>query len=124
MKFLGILLLSIISFGSMAQNQYARLAGDWEGTISAQGQTLKVIFHITYNGEKLSATLDSPDQGATGLKVDEVSFVDGVLKMKSNVVQGTYEGVVTKFIKAEGKWSQGGMSVDLNLAKKTKKGTS
>jgi len=125
MKLLSILILSVISFASMAQqSQYAKIAGDWEGTLAAQGQEFKVIFHIKFEDGKLSATLDSPDQNATGLKVDEVSFVDGVLKMKSNQVQGTYEGTVINNMKTEGKWAQGGMSFDLNLVKKVVKAKS
>ncbi len=124
MKLFGILLLSLISFGSMAQkSQYTKVAGVWQGTISAQGQTRKVLFHITFDGTELSATLDSPDQNATGLKVDEISFVEGVLKMKVNVVQGTYEGTLGNN-KVEGKWSQWWQSIDLNLDKIRKKGTS
>lgn len=125
MKLLSILILSVISFGSMAQqSQYAKIAGDWEGLFSAQGQEFKVIFHIKFEDGKLSATLDSPDQSAIGLKVDEVSFVDGVLKMKSNQVQGTYEGTVINNLKTEGKWTLGGMSFDLNLLKKIQKSQS
>lgn len=125
MKLLSILILSVISFGSMAQqSQYAKIAGDWEGTLASQGQEFKVIFHIKYDDGKLSATLDSPDQSAIGLKVDEVSFVDGVLKMKSTQVQGTYEGTVINNLKTEGKWVQGGMTFDLNLVKKVKESKS
>lgn len=123
MKLLSIVFLSLISFGSMAQSQYLKVAADWEGSISAGGQTLKVVFHIKYDGETLSATMDSPDQNAFGLKVDEVSFTEGVLKMKVNIAQGSYEGTLNNN-KVEGKWTQGGQSFDLNLEKKKKKGTS
>ena len=124
MKLFSIILLSLLSFGSMAQkSQYTKVAGDWEGTIKTPAQTNKVIFHITYDGEKLSATMDSPDQNVTGIKVDEVSFVEGVLKMKVNIAQGGYEGTVNNH-KIEGKWTQGGQSIDLNLKKKRKLGTS
>lgn len=124
MKLFSILLLSLISFGTMAQrSQYTKVAGDWEGTIKTPTQTHKVIFHIAYDGEKLSATMDSPDQSATGIKVDEVSFVEGVLKMKVNIAQGVYEGTVNNH-KVEGKWTQGGQSITLNLVKKRKLGTS
>jgi hypothetical protein len=107
----------------MAQSQYLKVAGDWEGSITAQGESLKVVFHIKYEDEKLSATMDSPDQNAFGLKVDEVSFTEGVLKMKSNQVQGNYEGTLNNKI-VEGKWSQGGQVFDLKLTKKTKKRSS
>ncbi len=124
MKLFSILLLSLLSFGTMAQkSQYTKVAGDWEGTIKAPTQDLKVIFHIIYDGENLSATMDRPSQNTTGIKVDEVSFVEGVLKMKVNVAQGSYEGTLGHF-KVEGNWSQSGQSFQLNLEKIRKKGTS
>lgn len=123
MRVLSILLFSMISLAGMAQSKYLKIAGDWEGSISNQGQSLKVVFHIKWDGENVSATMDSPDQNAFGLKVDEVSFVDGVLKMKSTVVQGNYEGTVNNN-KIEGKWRQGAGEFELNLSKKRKKGTS
>lgn len=107
----------------MAQSQYLKVAGDWEGTISVQDTSMKVIFHIKYDGESLSATMDSPDQNAFGLKIDEVSFTEGVLKMKSNQVQGNYEGTLKNKI-VEGKWNQGGQAFDLKLIKKGKKRSS
>lgn len=123
MKLLSTILLTLMSFGAMAQSQYLKVAGDWEGAITAQGQSLKVVFHIKYENEMLSATMDSPDQNTFGMKIDEVSFTEGVLKMKSNQLQGNYEGTYKNNI-VEGKWTQGGQTFDLKLIKKVKKRTS
>jgi hypothetical protein len=123
MKLLSALLLTILSFGATAQSQYLKVAGDWEGTLSVQGQTLKVVFHIKYESKILSATMDRPDQNVFGIKVDEISFIEGILKMKSNIVQGSYEGTLKNRV-VEGKWTQSGQTFDLKLIKKTKKRTS
>lgn len=123
MKLLSTVFLTLLSFSAIAQSQYLKVAGDWEGSISAQGTSKKVIFHIKYDGESLSATMDSPDQNAFGLKVDEVSFTEGVLKMKLNQAQANYEGTLNNKI-VEGKWSQTGQTFDLKLTKKGKKRSS
>ena len=123
MRLVGILFLSLLCYSGMAQSKYLKIAGDWEGTINAGSKPLKVVSHIKYEDAQVSATLDTPDRNAYGLKVDEISFVDGVLKMKSNIVNGSYEGIVNNN-KVEGKWSQAGQSFELNLSKKLKKGAS
>ncbi len=107
----------------MAQSQYLKVAGNWEGSISVQESTFKVVFHIKYENEILSATMDSPDQNAFGLKVDEISFSEGVLKMKSNQAQASYEGILNNNI-VEGKFSLAGQTYDAKLIKKVKRRSS
>ena len=60
------------------------IVGSWIGTLTVPGAELRIVFHIT-EGEDgtLSATMDSPDQGATGITVSEVTFADGHLKLVS-----------------------------------------
>ena len=50
------------------------IAGDWAGYVNVQGAKLKIVFHILRDDGKLSATFDSPDQGAMGLKIDETAL--------------------------------------------------
>ena len=50
------------------------VAGTWNGTLAPDGARLRVVFHITRNGDALQATMDSPDQGAKGLPVSAVSY--------------------------------------------------
>ncbi|MCE7992013.1 MAG: hypothetical protein HEP71_08535 [Roseivirga sp.] len=123
MRLLSIVFLTLISFAAMGQSQYLKVAGDWEGSISVQETDIKVVFHIKYDGEALSATMDSPDQNAFGIKVDEVSFKEGILKMKSNQVQGDYEGTLNNNT-VDGKWKLGQQTFDLKLSKKVKKRSS
>lgn len=107
----------------MAQSQYLKVAGNWEGSISVQETSFKVVFHIKYENAVLSATMDNPDQNAYGLKVDEISFSEGVLKMKSNQAQTSYEGTLNNNI-VEGKLSQAGQTYDVKLVKKGKRRSS
>jgi fermentation-respiration switch protein FrsA (DUF1100 family) len=55
----------------------------------------------------LTATMDSPDQGAMGIPVSEVSYTSGVLLLRSAAVQGEFEGQFTE-AGLEGHWRQGG----------------
>lgn len=123
MRLLSIVFLTLISFTAMGQSQYLKVAGNWEGSISVEGTDVKVVFHIKYDGETLSATLDNPDQNVFGIKVDEVSFKEGILKMKSNQVKGDYEGTLNNNT-VDGKWEQRGQTFDLKLIKKLKKRSS
>ncbi len=121
MKTIMTLILSV--FMVAQSSDPAKIAGDWEGTLSVQGQSLRLVIHIKYADNELSATLDSPDQGANGFKVDTITLKDDKLNFAINQFQGSYEGTL-KDGKFEGKWSQGGQTLDLNLAKQKKTGKS
>lgn len=107
----------------MAQSQYLKVAGDWNGEVTVQETTRKIVFHIKYENQVLSATMDSPDQNAFGIKIDEISFSEGVLKMKSNQIEGSYEGTFNNNI-VEGKWTQSGQTSNLKIVKKVKRRSS
>jgi hypothetical protein len=54
--------------------QTSPVAGSWAGDLIVQGTRLPLVFHITQEGEALSATMDSPAQGARGIPVDTAPF--------------------------------------------------
>jgi hypothetical protein len=56
------------------EDQMEGITGDWSGAIEAGGQKLPLVFHIGREGDGLTATMDSPAQGAAGIPVDEVRF--------------------------------------------------
>ncbi|MCH7749980.1 MAG: alpha/beta fold hydrolase [Acidobacteria bacterium] len=90
------------------------IVGDWHGSLEVPGATLPLIFHITETDGSLSATLDSPAQGATGIPVDTVTFEDGHVTLRVNAIGGGYEGDLSNDT-LRGSWSQSGMSFDLTL---------
>jgi pimeloyl-ACP methyl ester carboxylesterase len=90
--------------------------GLWQGTLKVPGGELRIVFHINKAADgKLSATLDSPDQGATGIAVDECAFSNGKLTLAVKTIGGGYEGTMKNDSSIEGKWSQAGMSLPLAL---------
>jgi len=92
------------------------IAGLWQGTLKVPNGELRVVFHITKATDgKLTATLDSPDQGAHGIAVEECTFRNGKLTLAAKTIGGGYEGVMKNDSTIEGAWKQGGMSLPLQL---------
>jgi len=69
----------------------------------------------------LKANLDSPDQGAYGIVVDDVVVKGDSIKFIVGVVKGFYAGkLYPDSLKISGIWSQGGMTFPLDLRKTEK----
>lgn len=95
-----------------------QILGDWQGTLSAGGAELRLLFHFTAGKDgTLSATLDSVDQGANSIPVNSVTLKGAKLSLGVDAVQGTYEGTVNADATAiTGTWSQG-TPLELNLTR-------
>lgn len=107
--------MSLILFQANAQNDINQVIGDWSGAIALpDGSSVNVIFHFSKKGESLSATMDSPSQGAFGLKMDKAEFKENEITLTMNQIQGAYKATL-KDGKFEGTWSQGGQSFPLNI---------
>lgn len=92
------------------------ITGDWSGAIEAGGQKLPLVFHIGREGDGLTATMDSPAQGAAGIPVDEVSFEGATLELVMNALAARYTGELTESGDAiVGTFRQGGQELDLRL---------
>lgn len=91
-----------------------KIAGSWLGTLEA-GVKLRVVFHIESAPDgKLAARLDSPDQGAKGIPVSDVTFSDSVLNMAAKAIGGSFSGKLTGD-EISGTWKQGGAELPLVL---------
>src|SRR5205085_2722362 len=90
--------------------------GAWLGTLEINETKLRVIFHITNTEDGLTATLDSPDQGANGMKVTSVTRNGPAIKMELKTIGGTFDGKLDKDLSTmDGTWSQNGGSWPLVL---------
>ena len=90
--------------------------GAWMGSLDTGGMKLRVIFHIVNTQDGLTATLDSPDQGAKGLPVASVTRDGAALKMEAKGIGGVFEGKIAPDRSSiEGTWKQGGTSLPLVL---------
>ncbi len=96
--------------------------GSWGGILKISSAQLKVIFNVSKSTSgNLTATLDSPDQGAYGIAVNEVIVKGDSIKFIVKLINGFYEGQYNPdSFMISGKWNQGGMSLPLELRKTEK----
>ena len=84
--------------------------GAWMGTLEVGGGIkLRVVFNIANTEDGLIATLDSPDQGMTGLPTTKVTRDGASLKIEAEKVHGVFEGKISADLTSiDGTWKQGG----------------
>ena len=117
-KLLLLIILSISTFFSEAHTTDA-ITGDWHGQLEIQGMKLRISFHIKKEGEKYSATMDSPDQGAIGIPTTATSFDGKTLKISMKNMGAEFQGKLitkTKNNTIEGIFQQAGMKLPLKLS--------
>jgi hypothetical protein len=113
-------LVSILILGSLCYSQPKDLTGIWTGKLALPNSLeLTIVFNLSKDDSgKYKSTLDSPDQGAMGIPTESTAIIGDSIVIKIPVVQGSYTGkIFYEEMKIEGKWSQGGMSLDLIVNK-------
>ncbi|MBI3470272.1 MAG: alpha/beta fold hydrolase [Candidatus Solibacter usitatus] len=85
------------------------IEGSWQASISAGNATLRLLLHISKAPDGgLSATFDSPDQGATGLSVSSLTQAGDSVKFTLAVASASFEGVRSaNGQEISGQWKQG-----------------
>lgn len=107
-----------------AQTIQVQPEGDWEGTLDAGAAKLKLIIHVVRKGEQLTATLDSPDQGATGLSIDSISVKDNSIDFDMKSLGATYKGRFSNDgSRIDGEFNQMGQAFPLSLTRVDKSKT-
>lgn len=109
--------VSMIGFAQQQDTSEISIEGIWEGKLKVPGVELIIVFKISKNPDgTLTATMDSPDQGATGIPVEEVIFIDNTLRLEVKSAGGVFEGKVSEdFLIIEGEWKQSGQTLPLTL---------
>ena len=110
-------LTALVALPAFAQD----IAGDWQGTVKAGAQELRLIVKI---GESASggwkATLYSIDQSPNPIPVGTVTLLGANLKLNVEKVRATYEGKVSADGNTiAGTWTQGA-AFPLELRRATK----
>lgn len=108
-----VLLVFFTSISSYAQD----ISGSWYGVAKIQGIELRLVLNINKTADGYSATMDSPDQGAKGIPVNNISFKDSVLKISINNINLDYEGKLNTLTHFIGNVKQGSMTFPLILTK-------
>jgi dipeptidyl aminopeptidase/acylaminoacyl peptidase len=113
-KILVTLVIAILGISTSK----AQISGSWKGDLSIQGAKLSLIFNVKEENGKLSSTMDSPSQGASGIEMDKTTYENNVL-----TIQFAKAGI--KFIgknetnEIKGTFYQSGVDFPLNLSKTT-----
>ena len=105
----GILTVALL-LAAATITQAQDIAGDWQGSLNAGGQQLRLVLHVTKAPDNsLKATLDSIDQpGGNGIPVSSITLKDSKLNLEIEAVHGSYEGKVSADAQTiTGTWSQG-----------------
>jgi len=115
----AIALTSLVAKPTHAQAPAHGVEGIWQGSL--QGM-LRIVFHIERGeGGRLRVTMDSPDQGATGLAVDSVAFEGDSLHLVLPRLMAGYAGrIEASGDSINGAWRQGGYNLPLNLKRTDK----
>jgi len=93
------------------------IEGIWQGVIKSSDFELRIVFTISRNPDNtLTATMDVPEQNATGIPVNKVIFDGNNVRLEITAIEGVFTGKLTKDGETiDGQWSQGGMSLHLVL---------
>ena len=91
-----------------------KVEGSWEGTLDAGTAKLRLVLHVIGKDGVLSATLDSPDQGATDLPIDSIGLSETSVRFEMKSLFAVYEGKLTKDdSQIDGVWKQAGQTFAL-----------
>jgi uncharacterized protein len=110
------MLLMLMIFSALAVNAQSPFAGSWKGKIAAFNLT--IVINISEKDGKLSATMDSPDQGANGIPCDQVAVNGNAITLSVSVIGANFTGNLSEDKRTiSGKFNQGGGSFDLVIGK-------
>ncbi len=115
MRHFSIFLLTVLATCSINAQH---ITGQWNGVLKIQGIQLRVVFNITETSDGLSATMDSPDQGANGIPVTTTTFDNSKITFEIPVATIQYTG---ELIENEivGTFKQNGQEFPMNLSRKS-----
>ena len=113
-----LLALSLATVLATAQERSTPVKpeGDWRGTLDAGVVKLDLILHVVRKDGTLSATLDSPDQGATSLAVNAITLSGKSLRFEMKQLGADYEGVFSiDGLQIQGEFRQQGQAFPLTF---------
>lgn len=100
---------------SLTDADYELLAGRWSGEL--QMGPLTIVLRVERNETgTIVAFIDSPDQGANGLRITAASLVDGEFEAVLSAPPASFTGTLGDGV-IDGAWNQGGMSMPLQLSR-------
>src|SRR3979490_2690684 len=108
MKTLRFLASAALLIACAAAQTAPNVAGDWTGTLDANGTLLRVIVHLKGDAKQLTGAVDSLDQGAMGIPIETGKVEGSTLHFDVGTLNGSYEGKLNDgATEVVGNWSQG-----------------
>lgn len=90
--------------------------GTWRGTLSVSGVSLRLTIHLEAGTDGLTGSLDSPDQGATGIPLSAVAVDGDRVRLASAAIGAEFVArAVGDREVLEGVWRQAGIELPLRL---------
>jgi hypothetical protein len=116
--FLAVLVTMIaptLVLGATTTASVSAAIGDWEGKIDTGNGSLRVIVHISQATDgKLTGSLDSPDQDATGIGIGTVTYNEPDLHFAIESLGSSFDGKMNHDnSEITGEWKQSGLSLRL-----------
>ena len=114
------ILMAALALSAAFAAQGQDIDGTWQGTLDTGGAKLRVVVHLSSTKDGLTATMDSPDQGASGLPVSLVKRDGSTFTLEMKALGARFDGTISKDLSTiEGTFSQGGGSLPLVLGRGT-----
>ena len=121
--FFGLVAAAFLVLGAGAPGAFAQpeqpVAGTWLGVLEVGPMELRIVFNIQEADDgALSATIDSPDQGAHGIPVERVSVTADSVTIIASIIAARFDGVLkSDATQMNGFWAQGGQSFSLDMTR-------
>lgn len=110
------LVIAIASCLSPAAAEAPQFAGDWQGTITFNGASQHVAFHLRSAQDAWAGTMDVVDRSVTGIALADIGISGAKVGFRVPSIQGAYEGTLdAKSGVISGTWSQSGLRLPLDL---------
>lgn len=113
MKHFILIVAILISIATKAQE----ITGKWNGVLQVQGVQLRLAFNVIETSNGFSSTMDSPDQGTSGIPVTKTTLENSIIKFEITNAGIEYVGEV-KANEIRGTFKQNGQEFPMNLSRK------
>lgn len=114
-----VLVLSALAPGRVAAaaDLAPAVVGDWSGAMDTESGSLRIVIHVAQDKDgKLTATMDSPDQYASGIPIDSITYKEPDVHFEIAKIGGSYDGAMNQdHSEIAGNWKQSGVTLPLNF---------
>ncbi|MGA3020263.1 MAG: alpha/beta fold hydrolase, partial [Bryobacteraceae bacterium] len=111
-------LMAVLALSAVVAAQGQDIDGTWQGALDTGAGTLRLVVHLSSTKDGLTATMDSPDQGASGLPVSLVKRDGSAFTLEMKALGVKFDGIISKYLSTiVGNYTHGGGSLPLVLTR-------